>query len=101
VRAQGLDGWPDDRVPRTVRFRITHTESALELCRQGHAVAYVPDFVARLHNAVSAPDHQLVQVPSPAGLEQHRQGIYVVTRTGDRPHGLAAVERALHAATAG
>jgi DNA-binding transcriptional LysR family regulator len=83
VRAQALDAWPDDRVPRTVRHRITTTEAALELCRQGRAVARFPEFVIELHNAETRPAHQLVRIPDPAGLDPQPQVVYVVTRVGD------------------
>ncbi|MCW2972744.1 MAG: hypothetical protein JWN72_1017 [Thermoleophilia bacterium] len=83
IRAQSLDGWPDDRVPRTVRHRITTTEAALELCRQGAAVARFPAFVVALHNRTTADDQQLVQLPDPPQLEPQPQTVYVVTRAGD------------------
>jgi DNA-binding transcriptional LysR family regulator len=83
VRAQALDAWPDDRIPRTVRHRITTTEAALELCRQGRAVARFPEFVIELHNAETAAAQQLVRIPDPVGLDPQPQAVYVVTRTGD------------------
>lgn len=83
VRAQALDAWPDDRVPRTVRHRITTTESALELCRQGRAVARFPRFIVELHNEATRTEQQLVLVPDPPGLDAKPQPVYVVTRTGD------------------
>lgn len=83
VRAQALDAWPDDRFPRTVRHRITTTEAALELCRQGRAVARFPAFVVELHNATTAPAQQLERIPDPAGLDAPPQRVYVVTRIGD------------------
>jgi DNA-binding transcriptional LysR family regulator len=58
-RVRGLDGWPDDQVPRFTPYKVTLLESALELCRRGLAVAYIPDFVAKLHNLSSAKNYQL------------------------------------------
>lgn len=83
IRAQSLDAWPDDRFPRLVRHRITTTEAALELCRQGRAVARFPEFVVRLHNAQAAAKHRLVRIPDPAGLDPSPQAVYCVTRSGD------------------
>lgn len=83
VRAQALDAWPDDRFPRTVRHRITTTEAALELCRQGRAVARFPDFVVELHNATTNAAAQLVQLPDPDGLDAPPQRVFAVTRIGD------------------
>jgi DNA-binding transcriptional LysR family regulator len=46
----GLDGWPDHLFERKVKYRVTMMESAMALCREGRAVAYLPEFVAHLHN---------------------------------------------------
>lgn len=83
VRPQSLDGWPDDRIPRTVRHRITTTEAALELCRQGRAVARFPTFVVELHNAGTTPARRLVRLPDPPGLARDLQDVYVVHRVGE------------------
>lgn len=83
VRAQSLDAWPDDRVPRTVRHRITTTEAALELCRQGRAVARFPTFVVELHNRTAADDQQLVRIQDPPELEPAPQSVYCITRVGE------------------
>jgi DNA-binding transcriptional LysR family regulator len=88
TRGQGLDGWPDDRVHRTVSFAITNTESALELCRRGFAVAYFPKFLVGLHNEVTAPRNRLVRLPDPPGLGAHSEHIHLAVRVGD--------ERAAH-----
>lgn len=82
VRPQSLDGWPDDRVPRTIRYRITTTELALELCRQGRAAAYFPSFVIALHNRAAAVDQQLVELEDPPGLDPQPQRVYCITRSG-------------------
>jgi hypothetical protein len=50
TKVQGLDGWPDDKIPRNIRYRVTLMESAMELCRQGHCASYLPHFIVRLHN---------------------------------------------------
>jgi DNA-binding transcriptional LysR family regulator len=99
VRAQALDAWPDDRIPRTIRHRITTTEAALELCRQGRAVARFPSFVIHLHNGEAAKHCQLVRIPDPPGLDPEPQAVYVVTRVGDpRPKQVDWVRAALGAA---
>ena len=38
----GLDGWPDNLVKRQIKYRVTLMESALELCREGRAAAFLP-----------------------------------------------------------
>ena len=50
TKVSGLDGWPDDRLPRYQKYKVTLMESALELCRQGRCVAYLPSFIVHLHN---------------------------------------------------
>ncbi len=83
VRAQALDAWPDDRIPRTIRHHITTTEAALELCRQGRAVARFPEFVVQLHNASTAKAQQLVRIPDPDGLDPAPQAVYCISRVGE------------------
>jgi DNA-binding transcriptional LysR family regulator len=83
-RVRGLDGWPDDRLPRLVRYRVTLMESALELCRKGLAVAYLPRFVVTLHNASVRPGLALDELPGPHQSEKTSlQTIYVVRRKAD------------------
>lgn len=53
--SRSLDGWPDE-VDRFVKYQVYTMESALELCRQGKAVAYLPSFIAYLHNK-TVKDH--------------------------------------------
>lgn len=83
LRAQSLDGWPDDRLPRAVRHRITTTESALELCRQGDAVAVFPHFVVRIHNGSTLRREQLHPVASAALVMQQPQAVHLVRRAGE------------------
>lgn len=61
-RIRGRDGWPDEAVPRQVVYQVTLVESALELCRQGLAAAYLPRFLVRLHNEQVLPAYQLVML---------------------------------------
>ncbi len=82
-KVQGLDGWPDDKIHRNVHFRVTLMESALEICRKDLAVAYLPSFVARLHNDSVKPKHQLVAHQYPRGLGTHKQDIYLSRRKTD------------------
>lgn len=46
-RGIGSDGWRDDKVPRTIGFRCNDYSVLQALVREGRALAYVPDFVAR------------------------------------------------------
>lgn len=80
----GLDGWPDDLIPRKVRFRVTMMESAMELCRIGHAVAYLPEFVVELHNERMLKDHRLEQLKSPLANKHRYQSVYLIRRVGSQ-----------------
>jgi len=85
----GLDGWPDHRFARDVKFRVTAMESALELCRDGAALAYLPDFVVRLHNEKIKPEFRLHEMPAPIPQRERMQSVYLVKRQN-------AVEVQLH-----
>jgi DNA-binding transcriptional LysR family regulator len=89
IRPQGLDGWPDDRIPRTVAWRVTHTETALELCREGVAVACFPSFLVELHNASTVADQRLERIESSQHATEWHQTVHVLHREGDAPQALA------------
>jgi DNA-binding transcriptional LysR family regulator len=82
-KVQGLDGWRDDQFARTIRYRVTMMESALELCRRRKAVAYLPSFVAALHNETVRPSLKLYEVRPPRGFTPQIQEIYLVRRKVD------------------
>lgn len=82
-KVQGLDGWPDDRWPRHVGHRVTMMESALSICRQALAVAYLPTFVVRYHNQIVKPKFQLEALATPKGLPALKQDVYLVKRKSD------------------
>ena len=82
-KVAGLDGWPDHKIRRHVRFRVTMMESALELCRKGHCVAYLPEFVAHLHNENVRAEYRLLEHESPIPLKERSQSVYLVRRQGN------------------
>ncbi len=63
TRVRGLDGWPDDRIPRKIRYRVTLMETAMSLVRQGLAAAYLPKFIAGLHNENVSARLKLEEIP--------------------------------------
>lgn len=85
-KVKGLDGWPDDRIPRYVKYRAELMETALEFCRQGLAVAYLPKFVVELHNKQVRQSLMLNQVAVPSKLKSTKQSVYVVKRKSDLEH---------------
>jgi DNA-binding transcriptional LysR family regulator len=85
-----LDGWPVDAPVRAVRYRVTHTETALEHARMGRCAAYFARFVVELHNRRSAANRKLVLLPAVPAVNEHRQPVYVVARDGE-VHAVAAL----------
>jgi len=83
TKVQGLDGWPDGRVERLIKYRVTMMESALELCRRGKAVAYLPSFVVKLHNNTVKPCYHLQAIALPEPMLPQKQAIYLAKRKAD------------------
>jgi DNA-binding transcriptional LysR family regulator len=81
TKARGLDGWPDDRIARRAPYRVSLMETALELCRQGLAVAWLPRFVVRLHNKKVETKWRLGEIAK-APFKEERAGLWVITRKG-------------------
>lgn len=82
-RVRGLDGWPDDAYPRSIKYKVTLLESALELCRQGKAAGYFPNFVIDLHNAQVKDAFRLVRRASPYKGRVCRTDVFLVKRKTD------------------
>lgn len=80
--AKGLDGWPEHLFERKVRYRVEMMESAIQLCHAGVAVAFIPEFVARLVNEGIRPDRQLVEVPLPRNFGSVQRDVFLVHRKG-------------------
>ena len=49
-RGIGSDGWNDLTVPRTIKYHCNDFSVLTSLVQQGHALAYMPDFVASDNN---------------------------------------------------
>lgn len=78
----GIDGWPDHIFERRVQYRVTMMESALELCREGIAVGYFPEFVVHLHNKRLLPDYRLQEFKCPIPAKDRQQSVFLVRRQG-------------------
>ena len=88
-KVRGLDGWPDDAFPRRVRYQVEMLETALGICRQGLAVAYIPKFIARLHNDLVKPEYQLFEKALPKRFPVRKEYVYLVKRKTDLEDQLA------------
>ena len=94
-KVRGLDGWPDDRIPRNIRFAVGLMETAIALMRSGHGVAYLPKFIAERHNEIVRPEFALHELPSPMKVG-HLQPIYALKRKDrDEAGSFRAICRAL------
>jgi DNA-binding transcriptional LysR family regulator len=79
TKINGLDGWPDNRIPRYQKYKVTLMESAMELCRQGLCVAYLPSFIVALHNKRVMESSHLVEISAP-GSPKVRQDVFLIQR---------------------
>lgn len=79
-KVKGLDGWPDDKFPREIRYEVELMESALGLCRKGLAVAYLPKFVVALHNQKVKAEFRLEELPLPPKMKAGQDYVYLVKR---------------------
>ena len=82
-KVRGLDGWPDDAFPRDIQFHVQMLETALGLCREGVAVAYVPKFIAKLHNKIVLPELRLEEIPLPKSFPRKRDSVFLIKRKSD------------------
>ncbi|MBC7690905.1 MAG: LysR family transcriptional regulator [Methylotenera sp.] len=82
-KVRGTDGWPDDEYPRNGKYRVTLMESALELCRQGLAVSYLPKFVVDLHNETAKEAYQLKKKTLMTRQPSSEHPVYLIKRKSD------------------
>lgn len=80
----GLDGWPDHEFPRKFAYRVALMQSAIEICSEGLALAYLPEFVVNLYNRKAAQKYHLVQYPCAIPEKQRRQSVYIIHRQGEK-----------------
>ena len=86
----GIDCWPYERIPRTVKYRLTSLESALELCRQGLCAVFLPEFLVAIHNRGRARAVQLVERDGPPSLGAVTRQVFVIHREREASDALVA-----------
>lgn len=79
TKVKGLDGWPDDRIKRNIRYTVSLMETALALVRENLAVGYFPKFIAELHNRSIKPEFRLKELPIPDKVSV-TQPVYAIKR---------------------
>jgi DNA-binding transcriptional LysR family regulator len=80
----GLDGWPDHKFPRTFSYRVALMQSAIEICSQGLALAYLPTFIVELYNKKAVQKYELVEYPCVIPEKQRKQSVYIIHRKGEK-----------------
>lgn len=79
---RGLDGWPEHLFERRIQFRVEMMETALQLCRHGVAVAFLPEFVVSLANAQATSEMKLEELNQPADFEPIMRDVFLIQRKG-------------------
>ena len=87
TKAQGTDGWQPSYGPRTVRFKVSMMESALELVRRGLSVAYLPSFVVDLHNQYVLPKYKIEEIKFPEDSDRYSP-VYLIKRKDEKESAL-------------
>lgn len=77
-------GWPDHEFERNIKYRVTRMESALELCRKGLCVAYLPEFVVDLHNDNVRAERKLTELPCPIPNRERLQSVFIIKSKDSR-----------------
>jgi DNA-binding transcriptional LysR family regulator len=86
TRIRGLDGWPEDRLPRIARYKVTMMETAAALVRQGVSVMFLPKFLIPILNETARTEHQIALRQLPARVSAGAraglgvQNVYLVKR---------------------
>lgn len=79
---RGLDGWPEHLFERKVQFRVEMMETAIQLCRRGVAVAFLPEFVASLANSQALAEVRLEEISQPVDFEPIVRDVFLIKRKG-------------------
>ena len=81
-KVMGLDGWPDHKYERDIRYKVTMMESAMELIRQDLCVGYLPSFVVEIHNQNVLNDFRFIELDCPVALKDRKQSVFLVQKSG-------------------
>ena len=77
---RGSDAWPAERFPRRDVYRVDVLTTGLTLVRQGLCAVFMPEFVARLHDAIVDVPYRLRELPRPAGMPAVHRDVFIVKR---------------------
>ena len=77
---KGRDAWPDEKIERSIRYRVDLVSTGLELTRQGLGAIFIPRFLARLHNERAPASLKLEALKLPRGLTSVKRDVFIVKR---------------------
>jgi DNA-binding transcriptional LysR family regulator len=77
---RGLDGWPERKLPRLIRYRVDLMTTGIELVRRKLCAIFIPQFVAGLYNEGAHETLQLEKLELPKSMPSVRRDVYIVKR---------------------
>ncbi|PIT99025.1 MAG: hypothetical protein COT74_12340 [Bdellovibrionales bacterium CG10_big_fil_rev_8_21_14_0_10_45_34] len=82
TEVKGLDGWPNHKIARNQKYRVSLLETAIQLCTSGKAVGYFPKPLIALVNQTLPVAFRLGELKKPSGLGSFEKKVYVILRDG-------------------
>ncbi len=83
IKARAIDGFPDDKIQRLIKNRVTLMETGLQLCGLGENVGYFPHFIVQAYNKNRTENVQLHSLPNPENLNRKSFDIFLIKRKTD------------------
>lgn len=80
-RTKGLDGWPDHRITRNIRYSVSHLESALSMVAHNQCIGFFPRFIASRYN--KGRDDLKIKLIENTKIKSQRQSVFLVKRRED------------------
>jgi len=97
---KGLDGWPDDCFPRNISFKVDMMETALQLCSEGLAVGFFPEFIIELFNKTRIEILKLQKLPHES-VSIKRKVFLVLRNSSDETSSIKKIARSIRLTCSG
>jgi len=79
---RGLDGWPEHLFERRIQYRVDMMQSAIQLCRHGRAVSFLPEFIVQLFNEEVLPEFHLSEIALPSEVGSVYRDVFLIQKKG-------------------
>ncbi len=79
---KGLDGWPDDKMPRNKTYEVDMLETALQLSSHGKAIGFFPKFLIKYFNQTTIQKYKLEELPLPTQAKKIKRDIFILIKHG-------------------